>query len=58
MNKKLVKTRIARRDTLEAMSKCTSIICDCTKCSGGGSWMAQGRNAWFGSEYDHYWAYH
>lgn len=44
MNKKLVKTRVSRTNTLEAMA-CTC-SCDCTcvsncvNCSGGGSFQA------------------
>lgn len=45
MNKKLVKTRNARMNTLEAMA-CACACgcqCDCTNCSGGGSWTATER---------------
>lgn len=41
MNKKLVKTRIDRTNTLEAMA-CNCIReCDCRNCSGGGSWSSK-----------------
>lgn len=39
MNKKLVKTRIARTNTLEAMVCSCYCTCNCN-CSGGGSWYA------------------
>lgn len=44
--KKLVKTRTARSDTLEAMTcscRCPP-TCDCTNCSGGGSFTAEEGN--------------
>lgn len=48
MNKKLVKTRGARRDTLEAMVCTCSCNCtcfsNCVNCSGGGSWQASENN--------------
>ncbi len=58
MNKKLTKTRATRPNTLEAMAKCTSVNCDCTNCSGGGSFQVQGRNYSLEKELDHYLAYH
>lgn len=43
MNKKLVKNRVSRTNTLEAMTcKCScscSCYSDCGKCSGGGSFQ-------------------
>lgn len=42
MNKKLVKTRNARLNTLEAMGcgcNCGTCDCTCTNCSGGGSFQ-------------------
>ncbi len=38
MKKKLVKTRNTRKDTLEAMKRCT---CGCKNCSGGGSFSVE-----------------
>ena len=45
MNKKLVKTRNARLNTLEAMACACGCgcECDCTNCSGGGSWTVTER---------------
>lgn len=44
MNKKLVKTRVSRTNTLEAMEcKCgcsCGCVTECDNCSGGGSWTA------------------
>ena len=44
MNKKLMKNRVSRRDTLQAMAcRCVcSCSCpnECSNCSGGGSWKA------------------
>ncbi len=43
MNKKLMKNRVSRRDTLEAMVCYCSCDCkcvsECVNCSGGGSWQ-------------------
>lgn len=44
MNKKLVKTRSSRLDTVEAMME-MGIVClcykrNCENCSGGGAWSA------------------
>ncbi len=45
VNKKLVKTRGSRIDTVEAMSVYRGCGCTCTytcdNCSGGGSWKAR-----------------
>ena len=44
MNKKLVKTRVSRTNTLEAMActcTCTcTCVTECVNCAGGGSWQA------------------
>lgn len=47
MNKKLMKTRVSRTNTLEAMITtcgciCAACVCsdDCSKCSAGGSFQA------------------
>ena len=43
MNKKLMKTRVSRTNTLEAMACSCSCTCncvsECVNCSGGGSWQ-------------------
>jgi len=46
MNKKLVKVRTTRMDTLEAMATgCACGYCDpCNNCSGGGTFTAEGNN--------------
>ncbi len=48
MNKKLVKTRNARLNTLEAMAcycGCSAGSCDCVNCSAGGSFqVTEGSN--------------
>lgn len=49
MNKKLIKTRITRENTLEAMACSCTCPCSCScyencdKCSGGGSFQATER---------------
>lgn len=48
MNKKLVKTRVTRTNTLEAMACACSCNCtcfsNCVNCSGGGSFQASENN--------------
>ncbi len=46
MNKKLVKNRVSRTNTLEAMAcSCTCPGCTITNCSGGGSFQAIERSS-------------
>jgi putative bacteriocin precursor len=48
MNKKLVKNRVSRTNTLEAMACACSCNCtcvtECINCSGGGSFQATEQN--------------
>lgn len=53
MEKKLVKVRTPRTDTLEAMGSNCSCTCDCTNCSGGGSFTIEKRNYSLISSMDH-----